>query len=109
MLYAWAALVSILFAGPASAALTLSTTKVTVPVSGSALVTISGASGEIQAESKNTAVTTVSLSNRTTTGATLTVRGVGAGTATVYVRDRDPQRRAGGHGRQGHDRVARPR
>jgi hypothetical protein len=76
-----------LFAAPASAALTLSTTKVTVPVSGSAFITISGASGEIQAESKNTAVVTVSLSNRTTTGATLTVRGVSAGTATVYVRD----------------------
>jgi hypothetical protein len=87
ILYAWAALVSVLFAGPASAALTLSPARVTVPVSGSALVTISGASGEIQAESKNTAVATVALSNRTTTGATLTVRGVGAGSTTVYVRD----------------------
>ncbi len=87
VLYTWAALVAALFAAPASAALTLSPGKVTVPVGGSVLATISGASGEIQAESKNTAVTTVALSNRTTTGATLTVRGIGAGSATVYVRD----------------------
>ena len=45
------------------------------------------ASGEIQAESKNTAIVTVTLSNRTTTGATLTLHGKSAGTATVYVRD----------------------
>jgi hypothetical protein len=60
---------------------------VAVAVGGSAAVQVSGASGEIQAESKNTAVASVSISNRTTTGATLTVRGVSAGSATVYVRD----------------------
>ena len=78
---------SVLFAGQASAALTLSPTKVAVPVGGSAAVQISGASGEIQVESKNTAVVKVSLSNLTTTGATLTVHGVSEGRATVYVRD----------------------
>jgi len=60
---------------------------VTVPAGGRTTVTISGASGEIQAESKNTAVVTVALSNRTRTGATLTLYGKSAGTATVYVRD----------------------
>ena len=75
-----------MFAGPASA-LTLSPTKVTVSVGGSAAVKISSASGEIHAESKNTAVVKVSLSNVTASGATLTVYGVNAGSATVYVRD----------------------
>ncbi len=83
---AWITLCSLLFAGQASA-LTLSPTKVTVAVGSSAAVKISSASGQIQAESKNTAVVKASLSNVTTTGATLTVYGVSAGSATVYVRD----------------------
>ncbi len=82
----WAMLCSVLFAAQASA-LTLSPTRVTVPVGGSAIVKISRARGEIQAESKNTAIATVSLSNVTSSSATLTVRGIGPGTATVYVRD----------------------
>ncbi len=77
---------SALFAGQVSA-LTLSPTKVTVSAGGSTAVKISSARGEIQAESKNTAVVKVSLSNVTTTSATLTVYGVSAGSATVYVRD----------------------
>ena len=77
---------SALFAGQVSA-LTLSPTSVTVSARGSAAVKINSASGQIQAESKNTAVVKVSLSNVTTTGATLTVYGVSAGSATVYVRD----------------------
>jgi hypothetical protein len=77
---------SALFAGQATA-LTLSPTKVSVAVGSRAVVKISSASGQIQAESKNTAVAKVSLSNVTTTGATLTVYGVRAGSATVYVRD----------------------
>jgi hypothetical protein len=75
-----------LFASQASA-LTLSPARVTVSAGGSAAVTISSASGEIQVESKNTAVVKVSLSSVTSTGATLTVYGVSAGSATVYVRD----------------------
>jgi len=77
---------SALFAGRASA-LTLTPTQVAVSAGGSAVVKISNASGEIQAESKNTAVVNVSLSNVTTTSATLTVFGISAGSATVYVRD----------------------
>ena len=77
---------SALFAGQVSA-LTLSPTKVTVSAGGSTSVKISSARGEIQAESKNTAVVKVSLSNVTTTSATLTVYGVKAGSATIYVRD----------------------
>jgi hypothetical protein len=83
----WVMLGAALFAGPASAALTLSPAKVAVAVGGQTVVQVSGASGEIQAESKNTAVAKVSLSNRTNTGAALTVYGVSAGSATVYVRD----------------------
>ncbi len=77
---------SALFAGQASA-LTLSPTKVAVPAGSSATVRINGTRGEIQAESKNTAVARVSLSNVSTTGATLTVYGVSEGSATVHVRD----------------------
>jgi len=87
MLLVWLTLCSVLSAGEASAALTLSPTKVTVAAGGRAAVKISGASGAIQAESRNTAVVKVSLSNRTTTGATLTVSGIRAGSAIVYVRD----------------------
>jgi hypothetical protein len=83
---AWAMLCSTLFAGEVSA-LALSSTRATVPVGGSKTVLVSAASGEIQAESKNTAVVTVVLSNRTSTGATLTLYGKAAGSATVYVRD----------------------
>ena len=83
----WSLVGSLLFAGQASAALTLSPAALDVAVGDRAVVKISGASGEIQAESKNTAIATVSLSNRTNSGATLTVYGVSSGTATVYVRD----------------------
>ena len=83
---AWLTLCSTLFAGEVSA-LSLSPTTATVPIGGSKTVLVSAASGEIQAESKNTAVVTVSLSNRTSTGATLTLYGKAAGSATVYVRD----------------------
>jgi len=82
----WGTLCAALFAGQASA-LTLSPTKVSVAVGSSTAVKISSASGQIQAESKDTAVVRVSLSNVTTVGATLTVYGVSAGSATVYVRD----------------------
>jgi hypothetical protein len=74
-------------AAPAQAALTLKPTSVTLPARTSTKVQISGGAGQIQAESKNTAVVTVSLSNVTTSSATLTVNGVAPGTATVYVRD----------------------
>ncbi len=86
LLAAGAALASLLLAGPASA-LTLSPTKVTVTAGSNATVKVSKARGEVQAESKNTAITTVTISNRTSSGATLTVHGVAAGSTTVYVRD----------------------
>ncbi len=82
----WLTLCSTLCAGEVSA-LTLSPTAATVAVGGSKTVLVSAASGEIQAESKNTAVVTVAISNRTSTGATLTLYGKAAGSATVYVRD----------------------
>ena len=90
---AWHALVMFvtlclaMLATPALAALTLSPTSVSVPARTYATVKITGAAGEIQAESSNTAVATVALSNVTTSSATLTVYGVGAGSTTVKVRD----------------------
>jgi hypothetical protein len=72
---------------PAQAALTLKPASVTMAAGTSALVQISGAAGQIQAESKNTAIVTVALSKVTTSSATLTLKGVASGSAVVYVRD----------------------
>ncbi len=74
-------------AGQASAALTLSPTSVSVPAGMYSVVKITGTRGEIQAESKNTAIVTVTLTNVNSSSATLNVFGKGAGTATVKVRD----------------------
>ncbi|MCM2311167.1 MAG: hypothetical protein NDI84_07145, partial [Steroidobacteraceae bacterium] len=80
-------LASLALAAPVQAALTLKPVTVKLAAGASTTVQISGAAGEVQAESKNTAVATVSLSNVTTSSATLTVKGVAPGSATVYVRD----------------------
>ena len=77
------------FAEQALAALTLSPTSVTLPAKTYVTVKITGAAGEIQAESKNTAIATVNLTNVTSSSATLNVYGVAAGSATVYVRDKN--------------------
>ena len=74
-------------AGQASAALALSPATVAVPAGSYSVVKITGASGQIQAESKNTAVATVSLSNVSSSGATLNVVGKAAGSTSIYVRD----------------------
>jgi mono/diheme cytochrome c family protein len=74
-------------AGAARAALTLQPSSVTASAGASATVQISGARGEIQAESKNTAIVTVVLRKLTSSSATLTLKGVSPGSATVYVRD----------------------
>lgn len=71
----------------ASTGLSLSPTSVTIPAGTYTTVKISGASGEIQAESKDTAIATVSLSNVSTNSATLNVFGKSAGSTQVYVRD----------------------
>lgn len=75
----------------ASTALSLSPTSVSIPAGSYTTVKISGASGEIQAESKDTAVATVSLSNVSKTSATLNVLGKSAGSTQVYVRDATSQ------------------
>ena len=80
---AWLAMCLWAIAGQASAALTLSPTSVSVPAGMYSVVKITGARGEIQAESKNTAIVTVTLTNVTSSSATLNVFGKGAGTATV--------------------------
>ena len=87
LLSAWAALCLCAFAGQAAAALTFSPASVTLPAKTYITVTISGARGEIQAESKNTAVAKFSLSGVTKTGATLNVYGVAAGSTTINIRD----------------------
>jgi hypothetical protein len=84
---AWLAMCLWAVAGQASAALTLSPTTVSVPAGMYSVVKITGARGEIQAESKNTAIVTVTLTNVTSSSATLNVFGKGVGSATVYVRD----------------------
>ena len=71
----------------ASTGLSLSPTSVSIPAGTYTTVKISNASGEIQAESKNTAVATVTLSNVSRTSATLNVFGKSAGSTQVYVRD----------------------
>ena len=73
--------------GAEASALALAPTRVTVPVGGSATVRVSGTQGTVKAVSRNTAVATVAITNRTATGATLRIRGVGVGTVSVYVRD----------------------
>ena len=77
-----------LLAGRAMAALTLTPNAVSVPADAIATVQISGASGEIQAESKDTAVATVTLANATRRNATLYVFGRTAGSTVVLVRDK---------------------
>ena len=74
-------------AGQAAAALTLSPTSVSVPAGMYSVVKITGARGEIQAESRNTAVATVTLTNVTSSSATLNVFGKGSGSTTIKVRD----------------------
>lgn len=84
---AWAFLCLFATVGQASAALSLSPTTVALSAGTYSTVKISGASGEVQAESKNTAVATVSLSNVGQSGATLNVFGKGAGNTQVLIRD----------------------
>ncbi len=83
---AWVAFCLILFAGQA-AALTISPTSVTLPAKTYITVAITGVRGEIQAESKNTAVAKVTLTGGNRHSVTLNVYGVGPGSTTVYVRD----------------------
>ena len=71
----------------ASNRLSVSPTSISIPAGTYTTVKISGASGNIQAESKNTAVATVLLSNVSSSSATLNVFGKSAGTTQVYVRD----------------------
>ena len=74
-------------AGQAYAALSVSPTTVALSAGTYTTVKISGANGNILAASKNTAVATVTLSNVTSSSATLNVFGKGAGSTTIVVRD----------------------
>lgn len=74
-------------AGQASAALSLSPTAVSLPVGTYSTVQINGATGQIEAETRDTAVATVSLSSVGRTSATLNVFARGTGSTTVLVRD----------------------
>ena len=89
--FAWAFVALIALTGEAladetRAAITLSPASVSLPVGSTTTVRVSGTRGEVQAESRNTAVATVSVSRRSESGTTLTVRGRGAGSTTVNVR-----------------------
>lgn len=84
---AWALLSLCAFAGQASAALSVSPSRVALSAGTYVTARISGANGEIQAETSNTAVATVTLSNVRSNSATLNVFGRGTGSATIRVRD----------------------
>ena len=84
---AWLLLSLCAVAGQAAATLSVSPTTIALSAGSYTTAKISGASGQIQAESKNTAVATVVLSNVSSASATLTVFGKGAGSTTVVVRD----------------------
>ncbi len=92
LLFAWTCIAIAMLAGEALAAIALSPTSVTLPAGTYTSVQVKGTSGRIQAESKDTAVATVTLTNVTSTGATLNVLGRGAGSTTVSVRDAREQR-----------------
>ena len=78
--------------GQALAALTLTPTSVTLPAGTFTSVQITGARGEIRADSNNTEVASVSLSKVTESGATLNVLGKRAGSTTISIRDRSSRR-----------------
>lgn len=82
----WLALLG-LIALPAWAALTVTPATVTLPAGTYSIVQITGARGEIQVESANTAIATVSLGNTREGNATLNIVGRSAGTTNVRVRD----------------------
>ena len=65
-----------------AAALTVSPTSVSLPVGGSAGVSVTNATGTVTATSSNTAIATVSYSS-----GTATIHGVAVGTATITIRD----------------------
>jgi hypothetical protein len=77
----------LLIAGFPAHALTLNPASVTMTQGSTVSVQLSRTHGEIQAESSNTAVVTVSLANVTRRGATLRLVAVGPGATTVLVRD----------------------
>lgn len=76
----------------ALAALTLSPTSASLPKSTYTTVQITGASGTIQASSRNTAVATVTLTNVTSSTATLNVYGKATGSTSITVRDKSSSR-----------------
>jgi hypothetical protein len=81
---AWLALC--LVAGNASA-ITLSPASISLSAGTYSVVQITGARGAIQADSKNTALATVALSNVSASSATLTIIGKAAGSTAIQVRD----------------------
>ena len=91
-LVAWLALGLWSLAAPAMAALSLSPTAISLQTGQSGDVQISGAAGQIEANSENTSVATVTVSGISGSSATLRVLGRAAGTTTVTVKDRNEQR-----------------
>ncbi len=85
-LHAWLACLLLFVAAPAFAALSLSPASLTLTAGSYSSVRVSGSSGEVQAESRDTRVATVTVS-RSENGATLRVYGRGIGSTTITVRD----------------------
>ena len=84
---AWFVLALLAFSGDALAAITLSPSSLAMPVGATTIVKVGGTRGEVQAETKNTAVATVRLSRSSDSGTTLSVTARGAGSTTISVRD----------------------
>jgi hypothetical protein len=82
---AWIFVALIALTGEALAAITLSPASVSLPVGSTTTVMVGGTRGEVQAESRDTAVATVSVSGRSGS-ATITVRARGVGSTIVNVR-----------------------
>jgi hypothetical protein len=87
MFVVWTLLSLCAMAGQAAEGLSVSPSTVALSAGTYVTARISGAKGEIQAETSNTSVATVSLSNVSRSSATLTVFGQGAGSTKVRVRD----------------------
>jgi hypothetical protein len=82
-----AGLLLCLASGHAAAALALAPSAISLPANTYGVVKISGASGTIHAESGNTAVATVTLTNLSDGGATLNVLARSVGSTTIRIRD----------------------
>jgi hypothetical protein len=92
LLLAWVVACLVILVPPAQAAMTLTPMTVSLPAGSYTVVKITGAQGEIRADTANASVATTTLTDLTRTTATLNVLGRSAGATSVRVRDRESSR-----------------